>query len=156
MKHRNGRRSPTLLCWLTPRLSRLGWLLRHGTPAKRPKQHQSHGNRARGGVSRLAPTASNPSESLQPANGKAMARPQTAKIKIRGRVWTVIFRPVPCEPTLFGICDYDTKTIRVHPGKEPRGTLIHEVIHACLPDLSETAVDETERAITKALEVFEL
>jgi hypothetical protein len=104
----------------------------------------------------LALTASNLSESLQPTNGKAMARPQTAKIKIRGRVWTVIFRPVPCEPTLFGICDYDSKTIRVHPDKEPRGTLIHEVIHACLPDLTETAVDETERAITKALEVFEL
>lgn len=85
-----------------------------------------------------------------------MACPQTAKIKIRGRVWTIIFRPVPCEPTLFGICDYDTKTIRVHPDKDPRGTLIHEVLHACLPDLSETAVDETERAITKALEVFEL
>ena len=78
----------------------------------------------------------------------------SGKIKIRGRKWTVIFRPVPCEPSLYGICDYDTRTIHVHPKMEPKGTLIHEVLHACLPDLSESAVNEVEDAITKALELL--
>ena len=70
MKHRSGRRSPTLLCWLILRLYRLGWLLRHGAPARRQKQRQSHDNRARGGVSRSAPTALNPFEFPQPVDGK--------------------------------------------------------------------------------------
>ena len=79
----------------------------------------------------------------------------SAKIKIRGRKWNVIFKPVPCEPSLYGICDYDTRTIHVHPKMEPRGTLIHEVLHACLPDLSEEAVNQTEQALTAALNLLE-
>ena len=77
-----------------------------------------------------------------------------AKIKIRGKSWKIVFKPVPCEPSLYGICDYDTRTIHVHPKMEPKGTLIHEVLHACLPDLSESAVNETEAAISKALELL--
>lgn len=79
----------------------------------------------------------------------------TAKLKIRGKQWKVIFKPVPCEPSLFGICDYDTRTIHVHPKMEVKGTLIHEVLHACLPDLSEDAVSQTEQALTAALNILE-
>jgi hypothetical protein len=78
----------------------------------------------------------------------------TAHLKIRGKRWKIRFAPVPNDPTLYGLCDYDTRTIWVHPNKEPKGTLIHEVLHACHVDMTELAVDETERAITKALELL--
>lgn len=46
---------------------------------------------------------------------------------------------------VYGECDYDKKTIRIHHtlrGIELLDTLIHELIHARWPDLSEDAVEE--------------
>ena len=50
----------------------------------------------------------------------------------------------------FGQCAYDERVIALHPGLKDRkrlATLVHESLHACLPDLSEDAVAETEEGI---------
>lgn len=76
---------------------------------------------------------------------------RTSKLKIRGRTWTLKLQAPPRRPSDFGMCDYETRTLYVHPEREPEATLIHEVLHAALPDLTEDAVVELETALTGAL-----
>jgi hypothetical protein len=45
----------------------------------------------------------------------------------------------------YGICDYDTKTIRLRAGMDVADlvdTILHEMIHARWPDLNEEAVED--------------
>jgi hypothetical protein len=55
----------------------------------------------------------------------------------------------------YGDCRLDTKVIRIRAGlsrEEAIATIIHEVLHASLPDLGEEAVARTEENIVRALE----
>jgi hypothetical protein len=85
-----------------------------------------------------------------------------SNIRIRGR-WWVIKRAAPPKKgeakgvgRTDGLCDYETRTIYVNPrSEEQRATLLHEVLHAALPDLDEDAIRETEEALENALQIFE-
>jgi hypothetical protein len=85
-----------------------------------------------------------------------------SNIRIRGR-WWVIKRAAPPRKgeargggRTDGLCDYETRTIYVSPRSgEQRATLLHEVLHAALPDLDEAAIRETEEALEMALRMFE-
>lgn len=74
-------------------------------------------------------------------------------VKIRGRRWKVKFQKGG-DTTTYGDCDYESRTITVRQTPEARETLIHEILHACQPDLSEEAVIEIEDAITHSLNVL--
>ena len=65
------------------------------------------------------------------------------KIWIGGERWRIRVCPVPV--SIFGDCDYQTKTIRVSDklhGEDRLNVILHELIHARWPDLSEDAVEE--------------
>lgn len=78
------------------------------------------------------------------------------RLRIRGQNWKLKLEP----PDSFtdgkrdvGLCDYENKTIYVDPkDSEFIGTVLHETVHCCLPDLSEVAVKEIEEALIAALE----
>ena len=53
-----------------------------------------------------------------------------------------------------GTCDYDQKVIRIARGQEPGAeldTLIHEILHAAVADLEESAVAEAASAVARTL-----
>jgi hypothetical protein len=55
----------------------------------------------------------------------------------------------------YGECDYGAKTIRLCSsltGFDSLGTLIHEVLHARLPDLSEEVVADLEETLITLIE----
>lgn len=65
------------------------------------------------------------------------------RIWIAGERWTIKVCRVPV--TIHGDCDYQTKTIRVSSklhGEDRLNVILHELIHARWPDLSEEAVAE--------------
>jgi hypothetical protein len=76
-------------------------------------------------------------------------------ITIRGRRWRLKYKRLPRDE--FGRCDApDTpeKCIFIRKGIKGRqelDTLIHEMLHAALWDLDETAVNDTARDIAVAL-----
>jgi ribulose-5-phosphate 4-epimerase/fuculose-1-phosphate aldolase len=73
------------------------------------------------------------------------------RLQIRGNVWRVGFRTMKAEDV--GWCDYEKRQIHISPKAPMPDTLIHEVLHACLPDLDEDAILETEEAIVNALDL---
>jgi hypothetical protein len=79
-----------------------------------------------------------------------------ARITIAGVTWSVHRCRVP--RTIHGDCDYSRRRIRVSSrlsGREFADTLIHELIHARWPDLSEEAVAEFASEIAGCLERFD-
>jgi hypothetical protein len=72
---------------------------------------------------------------------------------LRGKAWKV--RGVEgAGPFHLGECDHAARTIRIPIDGDTESELdvcIHEAIHACLPDLDETAVDETATSIARLL-----
>ena len=71
---------------------------------------------------------------------------------IRGRRFKLIFGNPGGDD--WGKCHYDTQKIVVRGTLSPLNkldTVIHELLHAAVPDMDETAVDETASAIAKAL-----
>jgi ribulose-5-phosphate 4-epimerase/fuculose-1-phosphate aldolase len=70
-------------------------------------------------------------------------------LQSRGKVWRISFKKLKAADV--GQCDYDKREIHISPKAPMPDTLIHEVLHAALPDLDEDAILETEEAITKAL-----
>lgn len=80
---------------------------------------------------------------------------RSCRIKIRGQWWRIeIARPHHNRSA--GTCDKITRTIRISPRTPIKfETLVHEILHACLWDLSEQAVLETEEAICKGLRLLE-
>lgn len=78
-----------------------------------------------------------------------------ARITIAGVTWSVHRCRVP--RSIHGDCDYARRRIRVSNkliGKEFADTLIHELIHARWPDLSEEAVAEFATEVTSTLQRF--
>ncbi len=73
------------------------------------------------------------------------------KIMVRGVPWKIIIGRPPgnkCD----GICDYASRTIYVRKTAPDRAaTMVHEVLHACFPDVEECAIIDTEEAIVAAL-----
>jgi hypothetical protein len=80
------------------------------------------------------------------------SRAKRRRIRIRGAWWTVRYQRPPVKERLDGMCHYATRTIYVNPAAmNQRSTLVHEVLHAALPDLCEDAVEGAEDAIETAL-----
>jgi hypothetical protein len=75
----------------------------------------------------------------------------TRKVRIRGKNWRIVVARPPVKEKIEGLCEYDTRTIYLTPGTELPATLIHEVLHACYPDLCEDAIEEGEAAIINAI-----
>ena len=83
-----------------------------------------------------------------------MVRQKNTVFHVRGEPWTIILASSRMKNR--GECDYEQKAIRLSKGsKYMRDTLIHEVLHAALPDLAEEAVVETAEAIDKAFEAVD-
>ena len=74
------------------------------------------------------------------------------RCKLRGKYYTLIFAKL--KPPLLGLCDWDNRTISINErltGEIELDTLIHELLHACQPDLEESAVDQTASDIARIL-----
>lgn len=77
-------------------------------------------------------------------------------VEIEGAIWAI--RPVRRgdmqSPHHDGECDHEQLTIRVYRDLPPPAmveTIIHEIMHAQQPDLSEDAITRRAREITRAL-----
>lgn len=83
-------------------------------------------------------------------------------ISIRGKRWRIIFDKPPRQileesklpKRVRGLCDESARTIWANRGDDVRATLVHEILHACFPDLSEDAVCEAEEAIESGLKLL--
>jgi len=82
-----------------------------------------------------------------------MAKPsfRNFKLMIRGRWWKVLRKAPPKAPDAVGLCDFDARTIYIRPGVDMPATIIHECIHAAIPDVDEHAVMAAEIAIMEAM-----
>ena len=72
------------------------------------------------------------------------------------RRWRIVRERIPCG-RLLGSCDWHRRTIVIHntvSGVELLGTLVHESIHACAPDLSESGVERIEDSVVAILLPF--
>lgn len=85
---------------------------------------------------------------------------KTGRVRIRGRWWKIeIKRLAPTKTdgvwsSVHGLCNYDTRTITLNPQFDMQTTLLHEVTHACQPDLDELTVEQIEEAHVNAKVVF--
>lgn len=73
--------------------------------------------------------------------------------KFRGRKFKIFFRS-PSNRNHIGTCDEESREIEIKPtlcGEEELDCLIHESLHACFPDLSDFAVNESATSIAKLL-----
>ena len=71
----------------------------------------------------------------------------------RGKRYGINFRS-PRNKGHIGICDYENKEIKISPkitGVEKLDCIIHEALHACMPDLSDDAVNESATCMAKLL-----
>jgi hypothetical protein len=87
---------------------------------------------------------SSPKPRAKPARGRSL--------KVRGSRWKI--RWVNNLADNFGICDYEKKEIRIEKGQQlatELDTVVHEILHAALPDLSEASVYDTANSIAEAL-----
>lgn len=90
-----------------------------------------------------------------------MKRKPAGRVRIRGRWWKIeIKRLAPTRRgdqwfCLHGLCDYSKRTIYLNPQFNMKTTLLHEVTHACQPDLDEPTVEQIEEAHVNALAVFD-
>jgi hypothetical protein len=62
----------------------------------------------------------------------------------------------PVKEKIEGLCDYGTRTIYLRPGTDLPATLIHEVLHACYPDLDEDSIEQGEEALVNAIVAMNL
>ena len=73
-------------------------------------------------------------------------------LDIRGQRWKI--RWVPNLGENLGVCDYQDKVIRIARGqkiKDELDTVVHELLHAALPDTCEEAVKQTANVLVDAL-----
>lgn len=96
-------------------------------------------------------------EGLAPQKKKASI---AHRIRIRGSWWKVIVKQLgPCKkngkwvPT-HGLCCYKKREIYLNPQFRILPTLIHEITHACQPDLDECSVEEIEDALISAFSLL--
>jgi hypothetical protein len=84
---------------------------------------------------------------------KPNAKPARSRsLTIRGSRWKV--RWVNNLGDNFGVCDYAKRELRIAKGQEVTtelDTVVHELLHAALPDLDEPAIAETAEALATAL-----
>lgn len=86
---------------------------------------------------------------------------KAGRVRIRGKWWKIeIKRLAPVKQkegwvSLHGLCNYSTRTIFLNPQFNMKTTLLHEVTHACQPDLDELTVEQIEEAHVNALAVFD-
>jgi hypothetical protein len=74
-------------------------------------------------------------------------RKRVRRLKIRGESWRIVLARPP-ENKCAALCCYASRTIYVRPSyKAKLNGVIHEILHACFPDLTEEAVYEAERAM---------
>lgn len=73
-------------------------------------------------------------------------------LKIRGERWRLLYLRPPANKC-DGLCDPILRTLWINPGKrvDVLATTIHEVLHACLYDIREETVEETEAALIAAM-----
>ena len=76
------------------------------------------------------------------------------RCKLRGRYWSIVRAILP--RSTLGLCDYAKRTITISTARKVRGeleldTTIHELIHACQPDLAEETVEEVASDIARVL-----
>jgi hypothetical protein len=74
-------------------------------------------------------------------------------MEIREEIWQIMFQPVPeslwdnPEEKEVGKCIHEIRTILVDPeSEESFWTLLHEIVHACLPDNDEHSVSWVEHS----------
>jgi hypothetical protein len=82
--------------------------------------------------------------------------PKVRKVRIRGKTWRILVKTPPVKEKIEGLCVYDERTIYLRPGTDLPATLIHEVLHACYPDLDEDSIVEGEEAIVNAIIAMKL
>lgn len=71
-----------------------------------------------------------------------MAKRRCTEVWIAGERWKVVETRLR---TAYGVCDYESRTIKIAAGlsaEDLLDTLLHEVIHARWPDISEESVVE--------------
>ena len=79
------------------------------------------------------------------------------KIKLRGRRWNLVAADSLHLPDLYGYTEAPDKPgkriviVRDQASRDLLDTTIHEMLHACLPDMSEDAVLETATDIATVL-----
>lgn len=83
-------------------------------------------------------------------------RRKPVRTKIRGHWWTIKTARPPDENPIEGLCIFDERLIYLKPGTDLPATLIHEVLHASLPDNDENSIECAERAVMEALKKFGL
>ncbi len=81
---------------------------------------------------------------------------RSSHITIRGNRWKFVLGRPPVN-NCCGYIDWSLRTIWVRTNKKTnrRATAIHEVLHAALPDLEESAVEETEEALETVLKLLD-
>ena len=81
------------------------------------------------------------------------AKPARSRsLTVRGSRWKV--RWVNTLADNYGVCDYGKREIRIAKGQPTEvelDTIVHELLHAALPDLDEPAIAETAEALATAL-----
>jgi len=78
---------------------------------------------------------------------------RSARVYIGDQRWTIQITK-NLAPDRDGECDYDARTIRVHPslqGETLLEVIVHEMLHARWPDLSEEAILEHSQEIAGTL-----
>jgi hypothetical protein len=82
-----------------------------------------------------------------------MAIRKLIEAKIRGKWWRIKKKRnlYSGKDKVHGYCDYEERAIYYEPTKHAFGTLIHETLHACYPDLDEGCIAEGEEAILAVL-----
>jgi hypothetical protein len=74
------------------------------------------------------------------------------RCRLRGKYYTLKFAKL--KPPLMGLCNWDEKTISIADrlgGEIELDTIIHELLHACQPDLAEETVNQTATDLARVL-----
>ncbi len=72
-------------------------------------------------------------------------------LTIRGKRWRIVIQRPP-KNDCRALCCYENRTIYIRPSADNKiECIVHEILHACLEDIEEDAIDETEQAIIEAL-----
>ena len=74
------------------------------------------------------------------------------RCRLRGKYYTLQFARL--KRPLMGLCNWDERTITISDllsGEAELDTIIHELIHACQPDLAEDTVERTATDVARVL-----
>lgn len=76
-------------------------------------------------------------------------------VTIRGVKWKIAIGRLPINKS-DATCDYTTRTILISPSTtDKKSALLHEILHACLPDFEELAITEIELALRDGIKILE-